>query len=88
MTTSTSPHGALPEDTFTLEGGGHVSVALPKALSKAEYDELSDWLELMRRKAERKVVDESDEKVRASGSSDSGAPEISPDQDDDSLSWE
>jgi hypothetical protein len=47
---------ALRQDIFTLEGGGYVTVALPEALSKREYEDLKDWLELMQRKAERKVA--------------------------------
>ncbi len=58
---STSPPAtgdALRQDIFTLEGGGFVTVALPEALSKREYEDLKDWLELMQRKAERKVVEQ------------------------------
>ena len=82
------PSHALPEDVLTLPGGGYVSVALPEALSKADYEELRDWLNLMQRKAERKVVDRRAGPVGASEAPDEGASESSSDGDNDSLSWE
>lgn len=46
----------LRSDVFTLQGGGEIIANLPEAMSQRDYDDLKDWLELMQRKAERKVV--------------------------------
>ncbi|WP_295562246.1 hypothetical protein [uncultured Sphingomonas sp.] len=46
----------LRSDVFTLQGGGEVIATLPESMSQRDYDDLKDWLELMQRKAERKVV--------------------------------
>ena len=86
--THSHPLRALPEDVLTLPGGGYVSVALPEALSKAEYEELRDWLKVMQRKAERKVIDRRTGPVRASEAPDEGVSGSSSGEDDDSLSWE
>ena len=88
MTRSQPPGHTLPEDTFTLAEGGYVIVALPEALSKAEYEELRDWLELMERKAERKVVDQPPPPGGASSTSEAAHSEGLSDDDADSLSWE
>lgn len=57
ITPSSAPSGvALRQDIFTLQGGGFVTASLPESLSKQEYEDLKDWLELMQRKAERKIV--------------------------------
>jgi hypothetical protein len=88
MTGSHTSRDVLPEDTFTLPGGGHVNVALPTTLSQAEYEELRDWLELMRKKAERKIVDRPDAAVRASSPSEEGDVGARSADDADSLSWE
>ena len=88
VTRSHPPHDTLPEDTFTLAEGGYVIVALPEALSKTEYEELRDWLELMQRKAERKVVEQLPPPGGASSSSEAADPEGSSGDDADSLSWE
>lgn len=53
----TAPTPGLRQDIFTLQGGGYVTASLPEALSKQEYEDLKDWLELMQRKAERKIVE-------------------------------
>ena len=68
--------------------GGYVIVALPEALSKTEYEELRDWLELMQRKAERKVAEQLPPPGGASSSSEAADPEGSSGDDADSLSWE
>ena len=88
MTRSHPTHPTLPEDTFTLADGGYVVVALPETLSKAEYEEFRDWLELMQRKAERKVVDQPPSPGGASSTSEAADPDGSSDDDADSLSWE
>ena len=36
MTRSRAPRHTLPEETFALTDGGHVTVALPEALSQTE----------------------------------------------------
>jgi hypothetical protein len=86
--THSHPSHAPPEDILTLPSGGYVSVALPETLSKAEYEELRDWLKLMQRKAERKVVDQPTGPARASDTSETGDSEASSREDGDSLSWE
>lgn len=42
-------------DVFTLAGGGSVTANLPETMSPRDFDDLKDWLELMIRKAGRKV---------------------------------
>ena len=42
-------------DVFTLAGGGEVIANLPDSMSSRDYEDLKDWLELMIRKAGRKV---------------------------------
>ncbi len=43
-------------DIFNFVNGGLVSVQLPVELSREEWNDLKDWLELMARRAERRVV--------------------------------
>lgn len=50
------PPVGLRSDVFTLQGGGEIIANLPDAFSQRDYEDLKDWLELMQRKAERKVV--------------------------------
>jgi hypothetical protein len=45
-------------DIFVLSGGGEVIANLPETMSSRDYEDLKDWLELMIRKAGRKVVSE------------------------------
>jgi hypothetical protein len=52
---ATSLTPGLRSDVFTLQGGGEIIANLPDALTQRDYDDLKDWLELMQRKAERKV---------------------------------
>ena len=85
VTRSHPPHHTLPEDTFVLADGGYVIVALPEALTQTEYEELRDWLGLMQRKAERKVVNQPPPPGRASSTSEAAG---SSGDDADSLSWE
>jgi len=68
----------LRSDVFTLQGGGEIIANLPEALSQRDYDDLKDWLELMQRKAERKIVKE--EPRRAAES-----PAASADDEDDDI---
>ena len=53
---ASTPAPGLRSDIFTLEGGGEVIAKLPDSLSQRDYDDLADWLELMRKKAERKIT--------------------------------
>jgi hypothetical protein len=55
---STAMTPGLRSDVFTLQGGGEVIANLPDALSARDYEDLKDWLELMMRKAQRKIVAE------------------------------
>lgn len=59
-----SPSIGLRSDVFTLQGGGEIIANLPDAMTQRDYEDLKDWLELMQRKAERKVV--ADSPLRAS----------------------
>ena len=43
-------------DVFSLQGGGEVIANLPESLTLRDYEDLKDWLELMIRKAGRKVI--------------------------------
>ena len=54
--------GKIPmkQDTFTLDEGT-VTIQWPSRLSKASFDDLNDWLEIMTRKMKRAVVSESGE---------------------------
>jgi len=47
----------MNQDVFTLEEG-NVSIQWPKALSKESYQDLEDWLELIKRKAKRAIIDQ------------------------------
>ena len=47
----------MRQDTFTLDEGT-VSLNWPEKLSKASYDDLKDWLEIMARKLERAVTND------------------------------
>ncbi|MFZ5669275.1 MAG: hypothetical protein ACOY4K_07260 [Pseudomonadota bacterium] len=42
-------------DVFTIGDDGEVIVTLPKSLTQEAYDDLKDWLELIIRKARRRV---------------------------------
>lgn len=53
---TSSPH-SIRGDVFTLQGGGEVIANLPDAMSSRDYEDLKDWLQLMIRKAGRKVLD-------------------------------
>jgi hypothetical protein len=44
----------MNQDVFTLEEGD-VMIQWPKALSAASYQDLEDWLELIKRKAKRAI---------------------------------
>ena len=54
-----NPPATLPTsirgDVFSLQGGGEVIANLPDTMSQRDYEDLKDWLELMIRKAGRKV---------------------------------
>ena len=43
-------------DVFTIGDGGEVVVTLPATLTQDAYDDLKDWLDLIGRKAKRKIV--------------------------------
>ncbi len=49
-------NSGLRSDVFTLQGGGEIIANLPDSMTQRDYEDLKDWLELMQRKAERKVV--------------------------------
>ncbi|MEK6637051.1 MAG: hypothetical protein AABY88_03095 [Pseudomonadota bacterium] len=49
-------HPSVRGDVFTLQGGGEVIANLPDSMSQRDYEDLKDWLELMIRKAGRKVT--------------------------------
>jgi hypothetical protein len=42
-------------DVLNLSGGGQAALRLPDTLSRSEYEDLKDWLELMARRAQRRV---------------------------------
>jgi len=48
------PKPGMNQDVFTLEEGD-VMIQWPKALSAASYQDLEDWLELIKRKAKRAI---------------------------------
>lgn len=60
----------LRGDVFTLQGGGEIIANLPDALTPRDFEDLKDWLELMIRKAGRKVIQ--------SASSPSNEPPVDP----------
>lgn len=43
-------------DIFTIDEG-EVSVTMPTTLSRASFEDFSDWLDLLKRKAQRTIVD-------------------------------
>jgi hypothetical protein len=43
-------------DVFTIGSDGEVVVSLPTVLTQEAYDDLKDWLDLIARKAKRKIV--------------------------------
>jgi len=49
---------AIRGDVFVLSGGSEVIANLPDPMSGRDYEDLKDWLELMIRKAGRKVMSE------------------------------
>jgi hypothetical protein len=51
-----TPTSVVRGDVFSLQGGGEVIANLPESMSQRDYDDLKDWLELMIRKAGRKVL--------------------------------
>lgn len=54
---SNSPQSSIIRgDVFTLQGGGEVIANLPDSLTERDYEDLKDWLNLMIRKAGRKVT--------------------------------
>lgn len=55
----------LNEDVFTLEQGT-VTIKWPKVLSEASYQDLEDWLELIKRKAKRAVQSKYEQPRRGS----------------------
>lgn len=55
----------LNEDVFTLEQGT-VTIKWPKVLSEASYQDLEDWLELIKRKAKRAIEAKHEHPRRAS----------------------
>lgn len=50
------PAGAPRRDVFTIGDDGEVVVTLPTTMSQQTYDDLKDWLDLIGRKAQRKVI--------------------------------
>lgn len=56
------PKQGMNQDVFTLEEGD-VTIQWPKALSKASYQDLEDWLELIKRKAKRAISEQSQKPV-------------------------
>jgi hypothetical protein len=52
------PPAGLRSDVFTLQGGGEIVANLPDTFTQRDFEDLKDWLELMQRKAARKVVAE------------------------------
>lgn len=53
---STIQTSVIRGDVFSLQGGGEVIANLPESMSERDFEDLKDWLELMIRKAGRKVV--------------------------------
>lgn len=54
---------ALPRrDVFTIGDDGEVVVTLPTTMSQQTYDDLKDWLDLIGRKAQRKIASVEDVK--------------------------
>lgn len=45
-------------DVLNLSGGGHAALRLPETLTETEYEDLKDWLDLMARRAKRRVTNE------------------------------
>jgi hypothetical protein len=50
------PRRTERSDVFTIGDEGEVIVTLPAVLTQAAYEDLKDWLDLIGRKARRKVV--------------------------------
>lgn len=46
----------LRRDVFTLGDDGEVVVTLPSTMTQQTYDDLKDWLDLIGRKAQRKIA--------------------------------
>ena len=44
----------MNQDVFTLEGGD-ITIQWPKSLSAQSYQDLEDWLELIKRKDKRSI---------------------------------
>lgn len=69
------PHkSGMNQDVFTLEEGD-VTIQWPKTLSNASFQDLEDWLELIKRKAKR-AVRESENKPFAFGDLSNYGPEV------------
>lgn len=56
VVTKLPPPRSDRSDVFTVGDGGEVVVTLPAVLTQDAYDDLKDWLDLIGRKAKRKVV--------------------------------
>lgn len=52
----TAPSSGVRRDVFALDEG-EATITLPRILSRASFEDLEAWLELIRRKAERSVRD-------------------------------
>jgi hypothetical protein len=53
---SAPPLRSERSDVFTIGDGGEVVVTLPAVLTQDAYDDLKDWLDLIGRKAKRRIV--------------------------------
>lgn len=53
-----SSRNAVPgADVLNLSGGGQAALKLPDSMTQTEYEDLKDWLDLMARRAKRRVVE-------------------------------
>ena len=53
-----SSPSAVRSDVFTIGDDGEVVVTLPTTMTQQTYDDLKDWLDLIGRKAQRKIAAE------------------------------
>jgi len=51
-----APPSGLRRDVFTIGDDGEVVVTLPSTMTQQTYDDLKDWLDLIGRKAQRKIA--------------------------------
>ncbi|MCR9077547.1 MAG: hypothetical protein NXH78_00480 [Hyphomonadaceae bacterium] len=57
-TSDNNTHSMLNQaDVLNLSGGGQAALRLPESLTQTEYEDLKDWLDLMARRAKRRVSD-------------------------------